>query len=377
VPLFPTGAVRPLRLVMLSGDWIPVSLPDRVRSAFPGARVISLGGATEATVWSNWYPVLDVDPRWPSIPYGRPIANARYLVLDESLLPCPIGVPGDLYIGGACLCTGYTGQPELTASAFGPDPFSAEPGARLYRTGDRARFFPDGNLEFLGRVDQQVKIRGYRIELGEVEAVLESHSGVRACVVLARRDLPGSGGEPGLVAYVVGDATADTLRQSLRERLPAYMVPAVFVRLEALPVTSNGKVDRQALPVPQPFAGIYEAPDTEVQNTIAEIWQAVLRLERIGLHDSFFELGGTSLSLVEVRSRLREALGCEVSLVDLFRSPTVASLALLLAPPPEERPERPAPSFDSARQRARRRRLAVQQRHPGSLGDHEIEEEVR
>src|SRR6185436_4879623 len=212
-----------LRLVFLSGDWIPVSLPDRIRGRFPGARVISLGGATEATVWSNVFPVEEVDPAWTSIPYGRPIDNASYHVLDAQLAPCPVGVPGDLYIGGGCLADGYAREPELTAEKFLPDPWGARPGARLYRTGDRARYRPDGNLEFLGRRDHQVKIRGFRIELGEIEAALSALAGVREAVVVAR--------EERLVAYVAGDADADALRQALRERLPDYMVPAAFVTL--------------------------------------------------------------------------------------------------------------------------------------------------
>src|SRR6185436_19594695 len=227
-----------LRLVFLSGDWIAVTLPDRIRGRFPGARVVSLGGATEATVWSNVFPIESVDPAWTSIPYGRPIANARYHVLDDRLTPCPVGVPGDLYIGGACLADGYAREPELTAHKFIPDPWGTAPGARLYRTGDRARYRPDGNLEFLGRRDHQVKIRGFRIELGEIEAALSALAGVREAVVVAR--------EERLVAYVAGDADADALRQALRERLPDYMVPAAFVTLAALPLTPNGKVDRKA-----------------------------------------------------------------------------------------------------------------------------------
>ncbi|HEV7518894.1 MAG TPA: amino acid adenylation domain-containing protein, partial [Thermoanaerobaculia bacterium] len=201
-PLFPAEpeTASRLRRVLLSGDWIPVTLPDRVRQGFPGARVLALGGATEATVWSNWFPVDRVDPRWPSIPYGRPIANARYHVLDSGFAPCPIGVPGDLYIGGDCLCSGYARRPDLTALAFLPDPFAGIPGARLYRTGDRARYGADGNLEFLGRLDQQVKVRGYRIELGEIEAVLARQPGVREAVVLARLARDDEPGDWGLVA---------------------------------------------------------------------------------------------------------------------------------------------------------------------------------
>jgi len=327
-PLFPPPAERPLRLVLLSGDWIPVRLPDQVRTAFPGARVVSLGGATEATVWSNWYPVGTVDPSWPSIPYGRPIADARYHVLDAGLRPCPLGVPGDLYIGGACLCVGYLGQPELTAASFVPDPFAAltgHSGARLYRTGDRARFFEDGDLEFLGRVDQQVKIRGYRIELGEIEVALLRHEAVRECVVVVRDDR--------LVAYVVLHPTdrtdaKTTLAAWLRERLPQYMLPSVFVLLDAMPVTPNGKLDRQALPAPE-LGGAegYEAPSGAVEEILADLWAEILGRERVSVRDSFFTLGGHSLLATQLMSRVRGALGVELPLRALFDAPTVAELA--------------------------------------------------
>ena len=240
-----------LRQVFLSGDWIPLGLPDAVRDAFPGAQVMSLGGATEATVWSNHYPVVDIDPEWASIPYGRPIDNARYHVLDANLEPCPIDVAGDLFIAGPCLASGYAKEPVLSASKFLPDPYGADVGGHLYRTGDRARYKSDGNLEFLGRLDHQVKIRGYRIELGEIEAVLGEHPEVQTAVAMAREDVPG---DRRLVAYVVPRGEVEPkvgeLRQTVQEHLPEYMVPSAFVLLETLPVTANGKVDRKALPAP-------------------------------------------------------------------------------------------------------------------------------
>ncbi|HYO14676.1 MAG TPA: amino acid adenylation domain-containing protein [Thermoanaerobaculia bacterium] len=334
-PLFP-AAPEPssrLRRVLLSGDWIPVTLPDRVRRAFPEARVMALGGATEATVWSNWFPVGSVDPEWPSIPYGRPIANARYHVLDAGFSPCPIGIPGDLYIGGDCLCTGYARRPDLTAQAFLPDPFSDTPGARLYRTGDRARAHADGNLEFLGRLDQQVKVRGYRIELGEIEVALCRDPGVREAVVLAREDTPG---DQRLVAYVVpqGERTAGPspadLRDHLRRSLPEYMIPAGFVTLAELPVTANGKLDRRALPPPQWGTGTETgsaAALTPVEEIVARLWAEVLGLPRVGPDDNFFELGGHSLSGTQVVSRLRQAFQVDLPLRALFAAPTVAGLA--------------------------------------------------
>jgi len=356
-PLFPEGEASPLRLVMLSGDWIPVTLPDQVREAFPGAQVVSLGGATEATVWSNWYPIVEVDPRWPSIPYGRPIANARYHVLDEGLLPCPIGIPGDLYIGGACLSVGYLGQPDLTSASFLPDPFSAEPGARLYRTGDRTRFFRDGNLEFLGRVDQQVKVRGYRIELGEIEVALLRHPAVQECVVVAR--------ENRLVAYVVLDPTDPTDRTDrsdpkpelaawLRDRLPQYMLPTAFVLLEAMPVTPNGKLDRKALPEPRDESeGSGAAPRTPVEELLAGIWREVLGRERVGVEESFFDLGGHSLLVMQLLARLRSVFGVDLPVRRIFEAPTVAACARVveeelrggaLVPPPVT----PVPHQDGA-----------------------------
>jgi amino acid adenylation domain-containing protein len=331
-PLFsaqvPTGA---LRLVLLSGDWIPVRLPDQVRTAFPQVRVVALGGATEATVWSNWYPVEEVDPRWPSIPYGRPITEARYHVLDEGMQPCPVGVPGDLYIGGRCLCVGYAGQPGLTAAQFVPDPFApaGEAGARLYRTGDRARFFREGNLEFLGRVDQQVKVRGYRIELGEIEVALLRHPGVREAVVIVREDRPG---DRILTAYVVpreGAAPgAQELRAWLGEKLPSFMVPPVFVTLTALPVTDNGKLDRKALPAPRSESADAEAaPRTPVEELMAGVWSQVLGRERVGVEESFFELGGHSLLAMQLLARIRSVFGVDLPVRQIFEAPTVVDLA--------------------------------------------------
>ncbi|HKH45215.1 MAG TPA: amino acid adenylation domain-containing protein, partial [Thermoanaerobaculia bacterium] len=333
-PLFPpaaAGAGSALRLVLLSGDWIPVRLPDQVRAAFPGARVVALGGATEATVWSNWYPVAEVDPRWPSIPYGRPITGARYHVLDAGMQPCPIGVPGDLYIGGPCLCTGYAGRPELTAAHFVPDPFAppAERGARLYRTGDRTRAWWDGNLEFLGRADQRVKVRGYRIEPGEIEVALLRHPALREAVVTVREDRPG---DQMLVAYVVPRAaapSAEELRAWLRGKLPSYMVPAACVTLASLPVTANGKLDRSRLPDPrwEHAEASYTAPSDAVEELLAGLFADLLDLERVGSGDSFFALGGHSLLATQLLSRVRERLGVELLLAQLFEGSTVAELA--------------------------------------------------
>jgi amino acid adenylation domain-containing protein len=381
VPLFPEdGAARPLRRVLLSGDWIPVRLPDQVRGAFPGARVISLGGATEATVWSNWYPVGAVDPRWPSIPYGRPIANARYHVLDEELSPSPIGVAGELYIAGEVLSVGYLHQPERTAERFIPDPF-ADPcgnsGSRLYRTGDRARCFADGNLEFLGRVDQQVKIRGYRIELGEIEIALGRHPGVREAVVVAREDIPG---DRRLVGYIVASRQPAPdpaeLRAFLQESLPEPMVPWAFVELPALPVTGNGKLDRAVLPAPREAREArpdtaFVAPQNDLERAIAAVWCEVLELDRVGVRESFFEVGGSSLLLARLQSRLRQEIGREVPFVELFRNPTIEGLARSLRGPDEgEAPPEARDETTAEKVRARREstRKLQQKRRGGRQG---------
>jgi amino acid adenylation domain-containing protein len=334
VPFLPADPVPGawLRLVFQSGDWIPVTLPGRVRAAFPGAQVISLGGATEATVWSNWFPVREVPAWWMSIPYGRPIQNARYYVLDAELWPAPIGVPGDLYIGGECLSSGYLGRPDGTADQYLPDPFDGRPGAILYKTGDQARFWGDGNLEFLGRRDHQVKIRGFRIELGEIQAALVQHPAVQEAAVLVREE---AGGDRRLVAWFAlheGEApTSAALRAWLQARLPEYMVPSAFVRVDALPVTSNGKLDRKALPAPEGARGeaahAAVAPRNPTEEVLAAIWEGVLGTAPVGVLDNLFEMGAHSLLATQVVSRIRESLGVELPLRVLFEEPTVAGQA--------------------------------------------------
>ncbi|MEV6173464.1 amino acid adenylation domain-containing protein [Streptomyces sp. NPDC051954] len=235
-----------LRLVLLSGDWIPVPLPDQIRAAFPNAEVVALGGATETTVWSNHYRVGDVDLTWPSIPYGQPMQNTRCYVLDSDLRPCPVGEEGDLYVAGTCVAVGYAGAAHLTAAKFLPDPGAQRPGERMYRTGDRARWLPNGLVEFLGRLDDQVKVRGYRIELGEVQSALLQCPGVRAASVVA----PMGRGGRSLAAFYVPTAEplpkAELVR-ALRAVVPSYMIPTRIVALDELPLTSTGKIDRAAL----------------------------------------------------------------------------------------------------------------------------------
>lgn len=332
VPFLPPSAPdSPLRLVLLSGDWIPVKLPDQVRDTFPRAQVVSLGGATEATIWSNSYDIGVVDPTWPSIPYGRPIQNARYYILDRAHNPCPIGVPGDLYIGGEVLADGYVNDPDLTAAKFVSDPFVDDPDARMYDTGDRARFLPDGNIQFLGRRDFQVKIRGFRIELGEIEAVLGDHPDVADCVVVARDE----GGDRHLVAYVVSSSpsapSAAQLRTFLLERLPEFMVPQHFVTLQQLPLTPNGKLDRKALPVPErrreDLLTEYVAPATDLERAIVDVWKDVLAIDRVGVTDSFYDLGGDSLAAVRVVYEIEQRMGRVVPVSALLRAPSVRELA--------------------------------------------------
>ena len=342
VSFFPsaTQTHSSLRLVFLSGDWIPVTLPDTLKATFPKTQVIGLGGATEATIWSNYYPINTVEPNWASIPYGKPIQNALYHVLDSALNPCPIGVAGVLYIGGTCLAFGYD-DPEKTAEKFIRDPFSDRSDARLYNTGDLARYLPDGNIEFLGRIDDRVKIRGFRIELGEIEAVFAQHPDVQEVVVIAREDIPG---DKRLVAYFITDGekpAIDDLRAFLKTKLPDYMIPSAFVLLEAIPLTANGKVDREALrmqyrrALPAPDISSlanqtsFVAPRDSVEWEIAEIWSEVLGVSPIGVHDNFIDLGGHSLLATKIIGLVRDRLQVELPLNRLFESPTVAELATI------------------------------------------------
>ncbi|WND83244.1 non-ribosomal peptide synthase/polyketide synthase [Lysobacter capsici] len=317
---------RDLRLAFFSGDWIGLELPDAVRRAFPRCEVVALGGATEATVWSNYHRIDRVEPHWKSIPYGRPIWNARYYVLDARGEPSPVGVPGDLYIAGDCLAEGYWNRDELTAERFVPDPFVS--GERMYKTGDRARYWADGTMEFLGRSDFQVKIRGYRIELGEIESALQACAGVRDAVVVARGE---AGSERILVAYWQGDAIeVSTLRSQLQSRLPEYMLPSAYVHVDQWPLTPNGKLDRAALPAPEGDAHArqaYEAPEGEVEQALSQVWTELLGVERVGRHDHFFALGGHSLLAVRLQARVHERLGVELPLREVFAEPTLAGQA--------------------------------------------------
>jgi acyl carrier protein len=264
------------------------------------------------------------------VPIGRPVANTRLYVLEAGLGPAPVGVPGELYIGGVQVGRGYAGRPELTAERFVPDPFGPEPGGRLYRTGDRVRRLASGELEYLGRTDFQVKLRGFRIEPGEVEAALLRHPAVREAVATVREDAPG---DPRLVGYVVPEEGAEApapeeLRAFLGRTLPEHMVPGALVVLDALPLTPNGKTDRGALPAPERAdTGAYAAPAGPVEAFLATAWGELLGVERVGTGDDFFALGGHSLLAARLAALVHELLQVEVSMRDVFEAPTVAALA--------------------------------------------------
>ncbi|HEX7243516.1 MAG TPA: amino acid adenylation domain-containing protein, partial [Longimicrobiaceae bacterium] len=320
-------APRPegLKAVLLGGEALSPELVERTFALFPDVAVWNHYGPTEATVNTT---VARVEPG-RRVTLGRPIANVRVYLLDRRGNPVPLGAAGELHAAGAGVSRGYLGRPELTAEKYLPDPFSGEPGARLYRSGDRVRWRADGELEYLGRTDQQVKVRGFRIEPGEVEATLERHPGVREAAVVAQ---DGPGGAR-LAGYVVAEDPAPAaveLREWLRERLPEYMVPGGLVVLDAFPLTPNGKVDRRALARMEAPAGggdVHVAPRGATEEALARVWAEVLGVERVGAHDDFFELGGHSLLATRVVSRVREALEVELPLRALFEAPTVAGLA--------------------------------------------------
>jgi acyl-coenzyme A synthetase/AMP-(fatty) acid ligase len=311
--------------MMVGGEALPVALAQELTSVVKGT-VTNMYGPTETTIWSS---TQKVEPGMSTIPIGTPIANTQLYVLDSRLQPAPVGVPGELYIGGDGVVRGYLNRPELTGERFLTDPF--KPNGKIYKTGDLVRWREDGVVEFLGRTDFQVKIRGYRIELGEIESALGRIAGVREAVVVAREDTPG---DQRLVAYVVPDGAtppdAAQLRDQLRAVLPEPMVPSAFVVLDALPLTPNGKVDRRALPAPEPASHRpktdFVAPDGALQRTVAELWLETLGLKQVGVDDNFFEIGGHSLLVVRLHRQLREKLpDHSVAITDLYRFPTIRS----------------------------------------------------
>jgi len=333
LPFLPATGEPRLRLAMLSGDWLPLSLLPALRRAFPSARIMNLGGATEAAIWSNWFPVDAVDPTWTSVPYGRPIQNCRYYLLDADLRPVPIGAVGELHIGGTCLAEGYL-NPEQTAERFMANPFATEEmGARLYKTGDLARYFEDGNLELLGRVDSQVKIRGFRVELAEVEAALGKLPEVQQAACAAHVD---GSGHKALVAYLVprqgSQLKEESVRRALAAQLPDFMVPSRVELLSQLPLSSNGKVDRAALQLPQrrEKRTNFVPAATETERSLLQIWQRVLQRDSIGIDDDFFTLGGHSLLAVQIFNDINRWRGSKFPLATLFECSTIRSLGARL-----------------------------------------------
>ncbi|UWF51918.1 amino acid adenylation domain-containing protein [Pseudomonas sp. N3-W] len=313
--------------IVTAGEALQIN--DELRGFVRGlgaAQLHNQYGPTETHVVSQFSLSCSDAEHWPDAPpIGRPIANARLYVLDDHLNPVPVGVAGELYMAGACLARGYLNRPDLTAERFVPDPFSNEPGARMYRSGDLAKFQADGNVQYLGRIDQQVKLRGFRIELGEIDSLLQQQAGVHQAAVLLREDVAG---DKRLVAYVVGPASSEALRAELQRHLPEHMIPSAWMSLANLPLTRNGKLDRQALPAPERSAGAaYVAPRDDVERHMAEIWAEVLKCERVGLHDNFFDLGGHSLLATRMIYAINQRMGAQLSLSSLFQTPVLMDLA--------------------------------------------------
>jgi amino acid adenylation domain-containing protein len=316
--------------IVCGGEALPRALADELLTR--GASLWHMYGPTETTVWSS---VLELEPDEGPLALGPPIANTAFYVLDAHARPVPIGVPGELYIGGDGVAAGYHERPDLTAEKFVADPFG-DAGGRLYRTGDLLRWRQNGTLEFHGRIDQQVKLRGFRIELGEIETVLGSHHAVGGAVAIVREDAPG---DQRLIAYVVPstageDPDFEQLRRLLKTKLPPFMVPSAFVTLDAFPVTANGKLNRAALPAPDgarpDLQRSYVAPQTPVEETLAEIWGDVLGIDRIGIDDDFFDLGGHSLLAVRMLSRVHDALGLNLYLGRVFEHSTIRALGAIV-----------------------------------------------
>ena len=353
------GAVGCTRAFIIGGENLLAEHIAFWQTAAPDTVLINEYGPTETVVGCCVYQVPTGQHHSGIIPIGRPIANTQLYVLDRYLQPVPVGVPGELYIGGAGLARGYLNRPDLTAQTFIPDPFSDQPGARLYKTGDLACHRPDGNLELIGRIDNQVKLRGFRVELGEVEAVVSEHPAVREVVVLAREDRPG---DRRLVAYVVPDPgqvlTTSELKTFLKTKLPEYMVPVAFIMLDALPLTLHGKVDRRLLPAllsNRPELDVaYAMPKTHLEQTIAAIWRGALHLEKVGVHDNFFDLGGHSLLMLQVHCQLQEQLKRTITVIELFEHPTITQLAKHLS---QEHIEQA--SFNPIRDRVKKQKEAL------------------
>ncbi|HEU4556352.1 MAG TPA: amino acid adenylation domain-containing protein, partial [Longimicrobium sp.] len=316
----------PVREVLFGGQQVDADAVRRILAAGKPQRLLHMYGPTETTAWCSCEAVEEVAEDALTVSVGRPTGNQRIYLLDAARHPVPVGVPGEAYVGGGGVVRGYLDRPGLTAERFLPDPFASEPGARMYRTGDRLRWKAEGTLEFVGRLDDQVKIRGFRIEPGEVESVLCAHPQVREARVVVREDQPG---EKRLVAYLVGEADAGALRSHLRRVLPSYMVPAAFVAIERLPLTSTGKLDVKALPAPERAGEEGESltPATPVQEALAAVWTEVLGVDWVEAQDDFFALGGHSLLVMRLIAHVEDAFGVELSIRDVFAEPTLEAMA--------------------------------------------------
>ncbi|GET38795.1 non-ribosomal peptide synthetase/type I polyketide synthase [Microseira wollei] len=330
------SAFSSVQHLLFGGEAVELRWVKEVLKNGPPVRLLHVYGPTESTTFTTWYLIQAVPEGAKTIPIGCPIANTHCFLLDEHLKPVPVGVPGELYIGGDGLARGYLNRPDLTSEKFIPNPISNDPRSHLYKTGDLARYLSDGNIEFLGRIDNQVKLRGFRIELGEIEAVLATHPQVQETTVIVREDIQS---DKRLVAYIVPKTktepnaalpTVSELRSFLKSKLPDYMVPNAFVILEAIPLTPNGKIDRHNLPAPDQTTrpdATYVMPQTRVEQIVAAVWQEMLHVEKVGIYDNFFELGGHSLLVVQVHHKLQEILGVKLSVVEMFQYPTIHSLS--------------------------------------------------
>ncbi len=328
--------LRSVQQVLTGGEALSVDHIKRATKHLPHTRLINGYGPTETTTFACTFPISGCEQQLEhSVPIGKPIANTRVYVLNRHGQPAPVGVPGELYIAGDGVAQGYHDRPELTRQKFVPDPFSNQPPARMYRTGDRVRWLPNGNLQFLGRFDHQVKIRGFRVELGEIESVLSQHDQVRHGVAMVRKN---SQGDKLLVAYAVPEdgqkPTPEQLRRHLEQRLPAHMVPSVLILIQTLPLTHNGKVNRKALPAPDTARtnekGTCTAPRNDIERKLVRIWSDVLGHNRVGIHDDYFELGGHSLQAVRLFAQIKSVFGKDLPLSTLFQRPTIARMAVLI-----------------------------------------------
>ncbi len=356
------GLLLPKKLLVFGGEALPSDTAEEIRSSGSGCLVVNHYGPTETTIGKLLHVVSAANTYEKTIPIGKPFSNTKVYVLSQELQPCPVGVPGQLYISGDGVAKGYYNNAALTKEKFIINPFNKEREEWMYATGDQVKFLPDGNIAFLGRVDDQVKIRGYRIELGEIEAILQQVESVSQAVVLAKDDKQGN---KRLVGYIVprDEFDKEAIVKYLKEKLPDYMIPGVLVELETLPLTANGKVDRKALPDPEAgesASGQYVAPRNETETKLAAIWEDVLEVEQVGVHDDFFELGGHSLLAVRLISAIRKAFNVEMPIGDIFDYPTIAQLAGQVQKPSEilvlpvvaitsPRPERIPLSFSQER----------------------------